>query len=143
MWFDDCALGNVDHAGLLTVPPTLYSETCTICFMDMANSDINTGGPIECCLPIEILVATVGGECEGNFDDDEDQDGSDAAVFKLDFGRSIFLNPCTNGNACNGDFDCDSDVDGTDAAKFKEDFGRSPFSDPCPSCPADPGCTYP
>ena len=44
-------------------------------------------------------------ECEGNFDDDEDQDGSDAATFKIDFGRSTFSNPCEAGNTCNGDFD--------------------------------------
>jgi hypothetical protein len=81
-------------------------------------------------------------ECEGNFDDDQDLDGSDAATFKLDFGRSIFIDPCSNGNSCNGDFDCDVDVDGTDAAKFKEDFGRSPFNNPCPSCPTGPWCMY-
>jgi len=81
--------------------------------------------------------------CEGNFDNDQDQDGSDAANFKLDFGRSSFFNPCTDGDSCNGDFDCDVDVDGTDAARFKEDFGRSPFSNPCPSCPKDPWCVYP
>ena len=81
-------------------------------------------------------------ECEGNFDNDQDQDGSDAATFKVDFGRSVFVDPCTNGDPCNGDFDCDVDVDGTDAAKFKEDFGRSQFSNPCPSCPTDPWCVY-
>ena len=32
--------------------------------------------------------------CEGNFDFDEDVDGTDAAVFKEDFGRSPFFNPC-------------------------------------------------
>jgi hypothetical protein len=32
--------------------------------------------------------------CEGNFDGDQDQDGTDAAKFKLDFGRSQFSNPC-------------------------------------------------
>jgi len=32
--------------------------------------------------------------CEGNFDFDQDQDGSDAFTFKTDFGRSIFSNPC-------------------------------------------------
>ena len=82
-------------------------------------------------------------ECEGNFDDDQDQDGSDAANFKADFGRSPFSRPCTNGDPCNGDFDCDGDVDGTDAALFKSDFGRSPFFNPCPICPTDPWCSYP
>jgi hypothetical protein len=32
--------------------------------------------------------------CEGNFDYDDDQDGSDAFTFKTDFGRSLFKNPC-------------------------------------------------
>ena len=32
--------------------------------------------------------------CNGNFDCDEDVDGTDAAVFKADFGRSPFKNPC-------------------------------------------------
>jgi len=82
-------------------------------------------------------------ECEGNFNSDQDQDGSDAANFKTHFGRSPFFTPCTNGNPCNGDFDCDVDVDGTDAALFKTDFGRSGFSNPCPSCPTNPWCTYP
>ena len=32
--------------------------------------------------------------CEGNFDYDQDCDGTDAAAFKQDFGRLIFDNPC-------------------------------------------------
>ena len=32
--------------------------------------------------------------CEGNFDYDNNQDGSDAFIFKTDFGRSIISNPC-------------------------------------------------
>ena len=32
--------------------------------------------------------------CEGNFDYDKDVDGGDAALFKSDFGRSQFSNPC-------------------------------------------------
>ena len=81
--------------------------------------------------------------CEGNFDCDEDCDGSDAHSFKVDFGRSALQNPCENGNPCNGDFDCDNDCDGTDAAKFKEDFGRSGFNNPCPTCTQGDWCTYP
>jgi hypothetical protein len=33
-------------------------------------------------------------ECEGNFDFDQDVDGTDAARFKSDFGRSPFSDPC-------------------------------------------------
>ena len=32
--------------------------------------------------------------CKGNFDFDDDVDGSDAHTFKLHFGRSLFKNPC-------------------------------------------------
>ena len=82
-------------------------------------------------------------ECEGNFDDDFDVDGTDAAAFKVHFGRSGFNNPCSNSSPCDGDLECDSDVDGTDASLFKVDFGRSSFINPCPSCPTDPWCVYP
>jgi hypothetical protein len=33
-------------------------------------------------------------DCEGNFDCDGDVDGTDASMFKEDFGRSIFYNQC-------------------------------------------------
>ena len=81
-------------------------------------------------------------ECEGNFDDDQDQDGSDAAKFKLDFGRNTFYDSLSPSEPCNGDFDCDVDVDGTDAALFKLDFGRNTINNPCPDCPTDPWCAY-
>jgi hypothetical protein len=82
-------------------------------------------------------------DCEGNFDCDSDCDGTDAATFKMDFGRSTFLDPCTNEDQCKGDFDCDVDVDGTDAALFKVDFGRSGFNNPCPACVVEDWCVYP
>jgi len=83
------------------------------------------------------------GDCEGNFDRDQDVDGTDASTFKRDFGRSVLLRPCTTGDCCNGDFTCDSDVDGTDASKFKSDFGRSSIINPCPTCVAEDWCAYP
>ena len=70
--------------------------------------------------------------CEGDFDCDGDVDGSDASYFKNDFGRSHFLDPCTDQLPCYGDFDCDGDVDGSDAMIFKADFGRSPLQKPLP-----------
>jgi hypothetical protein len=82
-------------------------------------------------------------ECEGNFQgNDVDCDGTDAAIFKTDFGRNAVTRPCTAGDPCNGDFLCNGNVDGTDAARFKADFGRSGFSNPCPSCATNPWCTY-
>ena len=32
--------------------------------------------------------------CEGNFDNDQDVDGTDAGLFKSNFGRSEFIDPC-------------------------------------------------
>ena len=40
------------------------------------------------------LTASAQDFCEGNFDYDDDQDGTDAFTFKTDFGRSSFGNPC-------------------------------------------------
>lgn len=83
--------------------------------------------------------------CEGNFNCpvDQDVDGSDAALFKADFGRSLILDPCTGESPCNGDHDCDGDADGSDASVFKQDFGRGPFQRPCPACmQGEPWCVY-
>ena len=82
-------------------------------------------------------------ECEGNFNCDDDVDGTDAFDFKVGFGRSVFGNPCLSGNPCNGDFDCDHDSDGSDAFTFKKDFGRSSLSNPCPPCVVGDWCIYP
>jgi len=59
--------------------------------------------------------------CEGDFDSDNDVDGSDLAIFAADFGRT----DCATGPQCEGDFDDDDDVDGSDLAKFASDFGRT------------------
>ncbi len=80
--------------------------------------------------------------CEGDLDCDQDVDGSDAQIFKQDFGRNPFQDPCTTLNPCNADFDCDGDCDGSDALLFKLDFGRSPFFNPCPACTGEEGCSY-
>ena len=40
------------------------------------------------------LTASAQDFCEGNFDYDDDQDGSDAVQFKEDFGRMSYDNPC-------------------------------------------------
>jgi hypothetical protein len=84
-------------------------------------------------------------DCEGNFNcgTDSDVDGSDAALFKGDFGRSVLVEPCTGESPCNGDFNCDGDADGTDASLFKADFGRSSMQKPCPACVAGEWCSYP
>jgi ELWxxDGT repeat protein len=75
-------------------------------------------------------------DCEGNFNcsEDQDVDGSDAALFKGDFGRSAMQEPCISESPCNGDFNCDGDADGSDASLFKADFGRSSMQNPCPGC---------
>ena len=81
--------------------------------------------------------------CEADLDCDRDVDGSDAATFKEDFGRSLFNRRCIAGDPCNGDFTCDGDVDGSDATAFKQDFGRSQFQNPCPQYEAGEWCVYP
>ena len=81
-------------------------------------------------------------DCEGNFDCDEDCDGTDASTFKTDFGRSTYNNLCESDDPCNGDFDCDNDCDGTDAALFKQDFGRSTLGNSCPVCVVGEWCVY-
>jgi len=81
-------------------------------------------------------------ECEGDFDCDGDVDETDAALFKADFGRNQYKNPCTNDNPCNGDFDCDGDVDWSDAEIFKSDFGRNALKNPCPPCAGGNWCVY-
>jgi hypothetical protein len=83
-----------------------------------------------------------GCDCEGNFNCDDDCDGSDAHIFKLSFGRSSLMTPCSMDNPCNGDNDCDGDVDGVDAYTFKQDFGRSQFNNACPVCVVKKQCSY-
>jgi len=84
-------------------------------------------------------------DCEGNFNCsiDQDVDGSDAAIFKADFGRNVLMNTCTAISPCDGNFSCDSDVDGSDASLFKQDFGRSQIKNQCPACKVGPWCVYP
>ena len=90
------------------------------------------------------MIGSIGDgcDCEGNFNCDDDCDGSDAHIFKLAFGRSSLLTPCTMDNPCNGDSDCDGDVDGFDAFTFKQDFGRSQLNNPCPICVVKESCSY-
>jgi hypothetical protein len=82
-------------------------------------------------------------DCEADFNCDGNVDGGDVGDLLDHFGRSPFLNPCSNAIPCNGDFLCDVDVDGGDVEKFLEDFGRSQFINPCPICDGSAWCTYP
>jgi len=43
---------------------------------------------------LSMSCAIAQGVCEGNFDCDQDVDGTDAAIFKSDYGRSAFDRPC-------------------------------------------------
>jgi hypothetical protein len=51
---------------------------------------------VLCSILLLIVPFTAGAQdyCEGNFDYDRDQDGTDAFTFKADFGRSSIVNPC-------------------------------------------------
>jgi len=139
--------------------PCMSNEWCGttgVCSMNQEDTDIDgTDDVCDNCPalanPAQEDTLPPGGngcgnacECEGNFQgDDVDCDGTDAAVFKLDFGRSTPSGrPCTALDPCNGDFSCNGNVDGTDAARFKSDFGRNGLNQPCPSCATVPWCNY-
>jgi hypothetical protein len=55
LWSDDCELADIDQTGLLTIPATTDSETCTIWAVDTANTDINTRELVQCSFPIELV----------------------------------------------------------------------------------------
>ena len=46
------------------------------------------------------LTTSAQDPCEGNFDCDQDVDGTDAFIFKTDFGRSQLSNPCPATSDC-------------------------------------------
>ena len=104
---------------------TMWGKTC------LSNEECGTSGLALCSMDQSDNIDC---DCKSNFDCDYDVDGTDAARFKADFGRSLFSYPCISQDTCNGDFECDGDVDGTDAADFKRYFGISPFSGYCLAC---------
>jgi len=104
-------------------------------------------GGLDCSTPYQVgadpdTVSFLIGSCGGNFDGDQDVDGTDTTAFLADLGRFSLNNPCTTSDPCNGDFDCDGDVDGTDTTTFLEDLGRFSLNKPCPSCHEGAWCTY-
>jgi len=141
---DNCR--NVPNAPLLGTCMEVYNNV----FRNAGSTCLNDGecGEEEICDLFQLDLNGVGNgigdacECIADFDCDTDVDGSDAIAFKTDFGRSDFLDPCTDLDQCHGDFNCDGDVDGSDAALFKTDFGRSMFFNPCPPCTVADWCSY-
>ena len=111
------------------ITSTILSTTAIIASPSITSQDTSVGIRDACA-------------CEGDFDCDGDLDGTDAAAFKSDFGRSEYNFPCSNDDPCNGDFDCDGDVDGTDTSLLSSDFGRGPFQNPCPPCDLTIWCAY-
>ena len=67
----------------------------------------------------------VPGECEYNFDNDNDVDGLDIAIFVGEFGRTN----CTT-NYCQADVDLDGDVDENDLAILSANFGKTGCNNP-------------
>lgn len=62
-------------------------------------SDVVPNGNGNLVVGVDDASATPLTYCEGNFDGDRDVDGTDAAKFKTDFGRSAVKNPCPSCNA--------------------------------------------
>jgi hypothetical protein len=54
---------------------------------------------LACLLLFSVTPVMAQDLCEGNFNYDNDVDGSDASTFKSDFGRSGLKNPCPGGFA--------------------------------------------
>ena len=129
---------------------SFYDNSSTILMQTYMHTSAWAGAPEGFYEPAEVLIELdkafepdyQGDVCEGDLDCDEDVDGSDAQLFKEDFGRNEYQDPCETANPCNADFDCDGDADGSDAQTFKRDFGRGQFSNPCPACTGEEGCTY-
>jgi hypothetical protein len=76
------------------------------------------GTPIrgEDCI---LVLGELRKECNSDLDCDADVDGTDAAMFKEEYGRRN----CSKNNPCFGDFTSDGDVDGTDVFTFRSEFG--------------------
>jgi len=137
--YDDASDTDQDGIGDAcdTCPLHPNSPLLGICFQGMwgktclSDEECSTGTLGRCSMD---QTDNIRCDCKSNFDCDYDVDGSDAARFKADFGRSLFSNPCISQNPCDGDFECDGDVDGTDAADFKKYFGVTPFSGYCLAC---------
>ena len=74
----NCTLGTIDPVtGVLTVSATTVGESCVITATDTACTDVNTGDPVVCILPIQILPGVtcsisiaLGRECPGETIDD-------------------------------------------------------------------------
>jgi len=60
--------------------------------------DVNDWAPDGDGTKADMIAADNLTYCEGNFDQDADVDGGDAALFKSNFGRSGFKNPCPDAN---------------------------------------------
>ena len=128
------------------------NEQCSggYCSMNQEDYDGDTIGDVCDADTVEDTYPPPGGnscgdacECEGNFDNDLDVDGTDTTTFLVDLGRFFYNNPCEASDPCNGDFDCDGDVDGTDTTKFLEDLGRFFYNKPCPQdCQTGDWCGY-
>jgi len=65
------------------------------------------------------IIGQLKKECCTDLDCDADVDGTDASMFKEEFGRKN----CRKDNPCIADFHIDGDVDGADAFTFKSEFG--------------------
>jgi hypothetical protein len=111
LYSTDCVQSTIDpNTGILTVPPTSVSETCTIAVTDIANTDINTGSPITCSYNVEIFSwgfygteIALGRACPGEEIDDPAYNRPGRRGLAATCGDSIDFTICSFNPLCDAD----------------------------------------
>lgn len=120
IWSDNCTNGEVNQNGLFTADATCVGETCEVCVVDTANSDLFY--TIEDCAEVEIVPLI---PCYADCNDDKKVDLADLVIMKGEFLRTdCAMNPCQ------ADCNDDNKVDLADLVIMKEQFLRTD----CPAC---------
>ena len=84
---------------LLSVTPVMAQTSTTSVEPSTTTTYVEPSTTSTSVVPSSTTTITTD-NCEGNFDCDLDVDGSDASMFKSDFGRSSLSNPCPAADPC-------------------------------------------
>jgi hypothetical protein len=79
--------GNVNSSSCLECHISIDAQVCDLVEIHVTYTPVCVTCHVECESASDDF-------CKGNFDFDQDVDGTDAALFKEHFGRSPFSNPC-------------------------------------------------